>query len=132
RMLTVERLGRANGGGVRHEVVPPQVAAGFHLDGLVAAINDDALFDGGRLGERLVDVVLEVHDLAAPPTAVRRDYYPSAGVVITTRDSIGTEPAKDNTVRRPDAGTGEHGDGQLRNHRHIDGDAIAGFDTLPF
>ena len=34
-------------------------------------------------------------------------------------------------VRRADAGAGQHGDGQLRDHRHVDGDAVAGLDAQP-
>src|SRR5262249_22055036 len=33
-------------------------------------------------------------------------------------------------VRHPEASAGEHGDGQLRDHRHVEGDAVAGFQAL--
>src|SRR5262249_6786998 len=42
----------------------------------------------------------------------------------------GAEAAEDDAVRGADAGTGEHGDGQLGNHRHVQGDAIARLDAL--
>ena len=32
-------------------------------------------------------------------------------------------------MRRADAGTGEHGDGELRNHAHVDADAVSLGDT---
>ena len=73
RVLAVERLGGAIGGCVRDEVVPPHVAAGLHLHRGVAAVEDDALLDRRRLGQRLIDVRLERHDLAAPPAAVGGD-----------------------------------------------------------
>src|SRR6516162_4821268 len=38
RMLAVERLCGADGGRVGHQLVPPQIAARFHVDLLIAAI----------------------------------------------------------------------------------------------
>ncbi len=40
------------------------------------------------------------------------------------------EPAEDHRVDRPDAGAGEHGDRRLRDHRHVDDDAVAAPDAL--
>ena len=46
-MLAVERHGGAVGGSVGHQFVPPEIAARLHFNRLVAAIEDDAFFDGG-------------------------------------------------------------------------------------
>src|SRR5947209_11245058 len=43
--------------------------------------------------------------------------------------SIGREPAEYDRVGRPDPGTGQHGDSQLRRHTHVNGHAIALADT---
>ena len=44
-------------------------------------------------------------------------------------ERVGAEAAEDDGVRRTDAGAGEHGDGQLGDHGHVDGHAIAGVDA---
>ena len=132
RMFAVERLGGAIGGGVGHQFVPPEIAARLHVDLLIAAIEDDALLDGRRLRQGGIDVLLERHDLAAPPAAVGGDDQPGLGVVVAVGDGVGAEAAEDDGVHRADAGTGEHGDGQLGDHRHVDGDAVAGLDAQSF
>jgi hypothetical protein len=40
-------------------------------------------------------------------------------------DRFGREAAEDDRMHRADARAGEHRDGRLRDHRHVDGDAIA-------
>ena len=40
-MLGVERLGGAFVGGVGHQLMPPVVAAGLHVDGRAGALVDD-------------------------------------------------------------------------------------------
>ena len=42
-------------------------------------------------------------------------------------ERLGGEAAEDDGVRRADAGAGQHGDGQLGHHAHVDGDAVALF-----
>ena len=125
RMLAVERLGRAIGRGVGHQLVPPEIAARLHVDRLIAAVEDDALLDRRRLVEGRIDVLLERHDLAAPPAAVGGDDELGLGVVVAVGDGVGGEAAEDDRVRRADAGTGEHGDRRFGDHRHVDRDAIA-------
>jgi hypothetical protein len=39
------------------------------------------------------------------------------------------ESPEDDSVRRADARAGEHGDGQLGSHTHVDGDSVAFFNT---
>src|SRR5205814_5959278 len=65
------------------------VAAGLHIHLSVAAVEDDALLDGRRLGERGIDVLLKRHDLAAPPAAVGRDDEAGLGVVVAVGDGVG-------------------------------------------
>ena len=89
RMFAVERLGGAIGRGVGHQLVPPEVAARLHVDLLIAAIEDDALLDRRRLGQGGIDVLLERHDLAAPPAAVGGDDQLGLGVVVAVGDGLG-------------------------------------------
>src|SRR5205823_6485631 len=88
RMFAVEWLGGTVGGSVRHQVVPPQVAAGLHIHFLIAAIEDDTFLDGRRLGEGSVDVFLERDDLAAAPAAVGGDEQPRLRIVVAIGDGL--------------------------------------------
>ena len=91
--------------------MPPYVAAGLHLNRLIAAVEDDAFFHRRRTLQRGIDVLFERDDFAAPPTAVRRDNELGFGIVIAVGHGVRTEAAEDDAVRRPDAGAGQHGDG---------------------
>jgi hypothetical protein len=42
------------------------------------------------------------------------------------------EAAEDDGVDGADAGAGQHGDGQFRDHRHVDGNPVALLDTPCF
>ncbi len=46
-------------------------------------------------------------------------------VVDAVAERLGGEAAEDDRMRRPDPGAGEHRDRQLRDHRHVDRDAVA-------
>ena len=86
----------------------------------------------GDFSRALIDVLLERHDLAAPPAAVGRDDEPGLGVVVAVGDGLGAEAAEDDAVGGADAGAGQHGDRHLRDHRHVDRDAVAWLDALAF
>ena len=79
----------------------------------------------GRLTDGLVDVDLEPAGVAAAVAAVGGDDELRLGVVDAVGQRLGGEAAEDDGVRRADAGAGEHGDRQLGDHRHVDGDAVA-------
>src|SRR5581483_7428880 len=68
RMFGVERDRRAVGTRIRHRVVPPDVAAGNHVDPVRGPFYNEHFFDGGTAGngrattlggERLVDIFFE-------------------------------------------------------------------------
>ena len=50
-------------------------------------------------------------------------------VVDAIDQRVRRESAEDDRVRRADAGAGQHGDGQLRRHAHVDRDAVALLDA---
>ena len=114
-----------------HQFVPPVVAVGGHPDLAAGAANDDDLLHAGRLGKALVDRDLERDFLAAPPTAISCDHDLRLSIVVAVGHRICREPAEDDGVRRPNAGTGEHRDRQLGDHRHVERDAVAGLDAQP-
>ncbi len=112
--------------------MPPVIAAGLHLDRLIAAVIDDALLDGRRFFQRQVDVVLERNDFSPAPAAVRSDEERRLGVVVALGDGIGAEAAEDDAVRSADTRAGQHRDHQLGNHRHIERHPVAGLDAHLF
>ncbi len=124
QVLRVHVLGRAVGRGVGHQLVVPVVAALDHRHVVLAPLHDDDVLDRRRLRHGGVDVRLERRDRTLPVAAVGRDDHLALGVVHPVDDRVGREPAEDHRVGRADAGAGEHGDRELRNHRHVDGDAV--------
>ena len=62
-----------------------------------------------------------------PPSAVMTSLR--LGVVDAAAERLGREAAEDDRVRRADPGAGQHRDRQLGDHRHVDGDPVAGRDA---
>ena len=79
-----------------------------------------------RLLERDVGHLLERDDVAATPCAVLREEHLRAAVVDALAERVGAEAAEDDRVRGADARAGEHRDGGLGDHAHVDRDAVAG------
>ena len=117
------------GCGFGDQIVPPVVAALDHLDGRAGAAVDDHVLDGGAGGHGLVDGALELDFVAAAVAGVLREDGDAAGVVDAVGDGVGGKSAEDDGVNRADARAGEQGDGQLRRHAHVDGDAVAFLDA---
>ncbi len=128
-VLRLDRDGRAVLGLAIDEVVPPMVAVRHHVDVVAETPDHDRGLDGGRVGERLVGVMLEPDLLAATVATVRGDQDLGAAVVDPARQRLGREAAEDDRVRRADPRAGEHRDRQLGDHRHVDGDPVAGLDA---
>ena len=115
------------------DVVPPHVAAVLHrgpaVERIADAADDEGVLDRRGRRQGVVDGRLERRRLAAPPAAVGGDDELRLRVVDAVAQRLGREPAEDDGVRRADARAGEHGDGQLGDHRHVDGDPVAGLDA---
>ena len=62
-----------------------------------------------------------------PPSAVMTSF--ASASLMRSGERLGGEPAEDDRVRGADPGAGEHRDRQLRDHRHVDRDAVAGPDA---
>ncbi|MDQ1169977.1 hypothetical protein QE392_001781 [Microbacterium proteolyticum] len=136
------RLGREGprlvlGGRLRDDVVPPHVPLIGPLDLVPPALDDDHMLDGlldagaVAIGEGLVDRGLEGGHLALAPPAVGGDHDLGAGVIDPGAETVGGEAPEDHRVHRSDPGDGEHGCDGLRDHRQVQGDAIALLDTEP-
>ena len=120
---------RAIGGHRRGELVVPDVAALMHGDIAAGAADDENLLVAERLGEGRVGVVLERHLLAAAHALVGGDDQLRAAVVDAAGEAVGREAAEDDGVDGADAGAGEHRDRGFRDHRQVDGDAVASRDA---
>ena len=81
--------------------------------------------NGGRVAHGFIDAGLQRHDAAAPPGAVAGDHHFGFGIVDALAQGFRGKSAEDNAVRRADFRAGEHGDGQLRHHAHVDRHAVA-------
>ena len=87
---------------------------------------DDVLDRGGAL-QGLLTVLLQRDDLPPPVRAIRRDQDLRLGVVDAVLQGLCGEATEHDRVRGADPRAGEHGDGELRHHPQVDGDAV----TLP-
>ena len=79
----------------------------------------------GRLVERFVGLHLVVGELARPEVAVHGDQDPAAGVSDPGAAGVAAETAEDLRVNDAEPGAGEHRDGKLGDHRHVQGHTIA-------
>ena len=119
------------GRGLRHDLVPPEVASLDPSDVVAAAADDEDVLDGlldaraVAVGESEVDRGLERRNLALSVAAVGRDDELRAGVVDAGSQAVGREPAEDDGVDRADARDGEHRGDRLGDHRQVDRDAVA-------
>jgi hypothetical protein len=118
--------------------VPPEIATFLELHVVVSAAehNDplDGLGEQFALGilerERIVHVLLEGHNGAAPETAVGGNDQLGLGILDAVRDGLRAEAAEDDRMHGADTGAGEHGNGGLGHHRQVDEDAVARVDAV--
>ena len=131
RMLAVERFGGRVGGHLARFVVPPDIAARLHLDGVLrAAQHDHAAHVAVAVLERGIHVGLERHDLAAPPAAVGGDDQLRAAVAEPVLDRLRAEPPEHHRVHRADPRAGEHGHRRLGHQRQVEHHAVARRDAV--
>ena len=130
-VLAGHRLGRAVGALGLHQPVPPVVAALLH--GAVAtgtiqpAHHQHGLHTRSpALGaESLVHRRLERHRLVLAEAAIGGDHGLGLAIDQPVAQGIGREAPEHHRVGGADAGAGQHGNGRLRHHRHIEGHQIA-------
>ena len=82
-----------------------------------------AFFFGGFDGD--IGAGFVVHPAAVAVIAVGIDEDAAAGIGGAQAAGFAGEAAEHDGVNDAEASAGQHGDGQLRNHGHVDGDAIA-------
>ena len=102
---------------------------GSHVDRAAGALHHDHVIDAADLGDRGVGVGLE-RDLAAAAHAfVGGDDDVRLAVLDAVGERVRREAAEHHRMHRADARAGEHRVGRLRDHRHVDGDAVALLDV---
>ena len=74
-------------------------------------------------------LLLQADLLAAPVATIGGDQDLRAAVVDPARQGLRREAPEDDRVGRPDPCAGQHRDRQLRDHRHVDRDPVAGPDA---
>ena len=116
-----------HGGGL---VVVPDVAARRHVDLAAGAAHHDDLLVAGAALQRIVGVLLERHLPAAAQAFVGGDDQLGIGIVDAAGERIRAEAAEDDRMHGADAGAGQHGIGRFRDHRQVDGDAVALLDAV--
>src|SRR5919109_3858856 len=124
-VLGVDGFGRALRRGMGHELMPPVIAPRLHVHLAAGPPVDDDVLDARRLLDGVIDGLLEGDFAAAAIAPVGGHDHLGLGVVNAVAQGFGAEAAEHDAVRGADAGASQHGDRQLRDHGHIDGDAIA-------
>ena len=93
------------------------------------APHHDDVIDAADLGDGGIGVGLERHLAAAAQAFVGGDDDVRLAVLDAAGERIRREAAEHHRMDRADARAGEHRVGRLRDHRHVDGDAVALLDV---
>ena len=114
---------------VGHHVLPPHVAA-LHPPHVAAGVPvDERVLHRVEARHRLVGHVLQRDGAPAAAALVLGDDQLGAAVDDAVAQAVGGEASEHHRVNRPHPRTGEHRDGCLGHHAHVDDDAVAGLDT---
>ena len=124
-VLAVHLLRLAGQRLVGYQVMPPDIAALDEGHVVAGALDDDHLFHRRIALDGCVGVELQRDDAAAPPAAIGGNHHLGLRVLDAIPQGLGAEPAEHDAVGRADAGAGQHGDGQLRHHGHVQRDPVA-------
>jgi hypothetical protein len=80
--------------------------------------------------DRGIDILLQRHRLAAAQAFVAGDDEGGFAIDDAAGQRFRREAAEDDRMHGADAGAGEHRIGRFRDHRHVDGDAVALLDAV--
>src|SRR5215510_219863 len=132
RILRLHRLGWTIGADLDEFLVQPHVAPGGDGYLIAGAAHDQDLFVTLALLQGLVGILLEGDDAAAAHAFIRRNNEFGVGVDDPTGQAVRREAAKHHRMHGADAAASQHGIGRLGDHRQVDGDPVALFDTVGF
>ena len=100
-----------------------------HAPGAVGATPFDDVLDRRRRATRLLDRFPHLRLLPAAIRPVGRDDHPRAGVLESLRDRGSAEAGEDRHLDRAEMRARVRDDGDLRAHRQVDRDPVAGLDA---
>ena len=119
--------------GFGHFLLPPDITSRCHIHRFTCAPHNNHMFNGRCLGYCLIGVAFHGDILlGASDARILRNQNLTFWIVNTITQGIGAESAENNRVHGSDAGTGQHGHGQLGYHLHVEADAIALFHSKTF
>jgi hypothetical protein len=124
RVFGVHFFGRTIGGLRRAAHLPINIAAFNHRNIRAGVAQHDDRFDRGNFGQRLIDIGLQRHGLAAAQAFVGGQYHGAIAILNPAGERLRAEAGEHDRMDRADPRAGEHGDGGLGHHRQVDGDAI--------
>src|SRR5690606_15870874 len=81
-------------------------------------------FHGRRVLQSRIGVELQRYRFAAPVAAVGRYHHFGLAIIDALPQGFRREAAEDHAVGGADTGTRQHGNGQLGNHGHVEGDPV--------
>ena len=110
-------------------VVVPEVARRVHVDGAAGALDHDDPVDAAALFNRGIDIGLQRHFLAAAQALIGGDDDLGLAVGDALGEAVGREAGEHHRMDGADPRAGQHRVGGFRNHRQIDGDAVALLDV---
>ena len=125
RVFRAHLLRRAVIGTPSGEIVMTRSRGLMHGAVAAGALDHHHLLVAERFGQGLVGVVLELDLPAAAQTLIGGDDELRLAVGDAARERVRREAAEHHGMDRPDARASEHGVGGFRDHRQIDGDAVA-------
>ncbi len=132
RIFGVEFFGGAVRRGSRHKFVPPEVTSRLDGDVAAGALVDDHVFHERALLECFIDDGFEGNLGPTAPAGVLSDNGVAFCVVDAVDQCVCCKTAEDDGVDGTDACAGQEGNGELRDHAHVNGDAVAFADALLF
>src|SRR6266513_2127651 len=128
-VFALARFGRTLGLLAVDDLVPPDITTLGPGHFLLRATDDEHLLDGLCLRDRVVGVLLQRDCGALAIATVGRDQDLGLGVDDATGERFRRESTEHDRERRADPGAGEHRGRELRDHRHVDRDAVAFLDA---
>ncbi len=127
RVLGIHRLWCALAGdvGSRNLIVPPRVTARLHWHLVASPLDHNAAFHRWTSGQRGVSVWFQGNSLAGAQHCVRGNQHLGLTVLNPALQGYGRETCKNYRMNGTNAGTGEQGNRQFRDHRQINGNPVA-------
>ena len=130
RIFGVHFNGRAVGGNLRRFLVIVEVAALVLQFRSAGSLHDDHGLDVRAARQRQIGIHLERNRLAAAQALVGGQNDRAFAIENAARQTVRREAGENHRMHRADARAGKHRIGGFRDHRQIDGDAVAFLDAV--